>query len=76
MRRRDIDDKDGKRLSPKQGEVLQLIAGGLTSEEIAKTLGIAHQTVIQHRFTMIKKLRAKNACQAVSLAFKTGLLKW
>jgi len=46
-------------LSPTQQQVLRLLAGGLTSKEIALELGISHRTVENHRFRITETLGLK-----------------
>lgn len=61
-------------LSPREREVLRLIAQGLPSKQIARTLGIAERTVKFHTTSLLHKLGADNRAQAVALAAQRGLL--
>lgn len=55
-------------LSNREKEILQLIANGHTSKEIAETLFIAKTTVDTHRKNMIRKLDLKNGNELVKYA--------
>jgi NarL family two-component system response regulator LiaR len=51
-------------LSPRETEVLRLLAAGLTDREIAETLIISPRTVETHVSSVLHKLRAKNRSEA------------
>ena len=53
-------------LSKREGEVLNLVAQGLTNQEIADTLFISDQTVMVHMRNIMKKLHAHTREQAVA----------
>ncbi|MBK7125157.1 MAG: AAA family ATPase [Dehalococcoidia bacterium] len=55
-------------LSPREGEVLRLIAGGLTNREIAKTLTIAPTTAARHVQNIFAKLGARVLEDALAAA--------
>jgi DNA-binding CsgD family transcriptional regulator len=55
-------------LSPREREVLGLIAGGLTSEEIAEALHITRHTARTHARNILDKLGARTRAHAVALA--------
>jgi FixJ family two-component response regulator len=61
-------------LSAREIEVLKQIAGGMTSREIALTLGISFKTVEAHRARMAMRLGTKNLAELVRLAVIGGLL--
>jgi len=61
-------------LSPREKEVLQLIAEEQTSGEIAKQLAISEKTVEKHRTHLMDKLNARNLAGLVRLAVKYGLV--
>ncbi len=56
-------------------KVLQLIAAGKTTTEIAEQLFMAEKTVKNHLANVYRKLGAKNRSHAVSEAYRQGLLK-
>jgi len=57
-------------LSPRECEVMQLLAGGLTLKEIATELGISVQTASKHRSNLFEKLRISNEVELLKLLFK------
>ncbi|SRR5579883_435218 len=60
-------------LSPRELQVLRLVAGGKTSKEIANLLDLSEQTVRSYRKTMMKKLGVNNVAGLTQLALSTGL---
>lgn len=67
-------DANGPSLSGRQREVLQLVAKGLSNQEIAELLAISPQTVKVHVKLALATLGAANRAEAASLALKKGLL--
>lgn len=61
-------------LSPKELEVLQLVADGKDSHEIASILYITENTVESHRSHIMRKLGATNAADMVMKAITLGLI--
>lgn len=61
-------------LSPREKEILQLIAEENTSGEIGKLLFISEKTVEKHRANLMEKLRVRNLAGLVRLAVKHGLV--
>ena len=61
-------------LSPREKEILQLIAEEYTSAEIGKMLFIAEKTVEKHRASLMEKLNARNLAGLVRLAIKYHLV--
>jgi len=61
-------------LSPREKEILQLIAEEHTSNEIAEMLFISEKTVEKHRASLMEKLKARNMAGLVRLAVKYGLI--
>lgn len=61
-------------LSPREKEILQLIAEEHTSAEIATMLSISEKTVEKHRANLMEKLHARNLAGVVRLAIKYGLI--
>ncbi len=60
-------------LSPREGDILKLIAGGLSNKEIARDLAIAPETVKSHIKNIFIKLNVERRVQAVSRAQMLGL---
>jgi DNA-binding NarL/FixJ family response regulator len=61
-------------ISQREKEVLSLIGDGLTQKEISDQLGISTYTVTDHLKHIYEKLDVTNAPQAISQAYKTGIL--
>ncbi|WCB92181.1 putative transcriptional regulatory protein NarL [Baekduia alba] len=62
------------RLTNRERQVLQQIAGGLTNAEIAAELKLSPNTVKEHASSMFKKLGARNRADAVQRAQRLGVL--
>lgn len=61
-------------LSPREREVVQLIAEEYTSAEIAQILAISEKTVEKHRSSLMEKLKVKNIAGLVRFAIKHRLV--
>ena len=61
-------------LSPREVDVLRLIAAGLSNAEIAQTLFIGHATVKTHVNHILDKTGARDRAQAVRYAYEHGLV--
>jgi len=68
------DDDPFASLSPREKEVMKLIAEGYTSAEIGKLLFISDKTVEKHRVRLMKKLNVRNLAGLVRLAIKYHLV--
>jgi DNA-binding NarL/FixJ family response regulator len=64
----------GEALTPREQQVLELLAEGLANKAIAARLGISDQTVKFHVASVAAKLGATNRTDAVRLAVRRGLL--
>ena len=60
-------------LGPREREVLQLLAEGLTSSEIAERLSVATSTVDTHRRNLMRKLDLHNVADLTRFAIREGL---
>ncbi len=60
-------------LSPREKEVLQMIASGKSKKEIAEQLGISINTIKQYQFNISLKLEVNNTAALVRHALRTGL---
>jgi len=63
-------------LSPREGEVLQLVAQGATNKQIADSLFISENTVKTHLRNIMEKLHLANRSQAAAYAVERGLVKY
>lgn len=59
-------------LSPRELDVLRLIATGMSNQQIARELYLSEPTVKTHVSTMLGKLGLRSRVQAVILAYETG----
>jgi DNA-binding NarL/FixJ family response regulator len=79
---RDAIDRAGERgkdelepLSPRELEVLKLIAEGSSSKEIAATLVLSIKTVERHRANILKKLGMRDRVELTRYAIRRGLIE-
>ncbi|MEK6337269.1 MAG: response regulator transcription factor [Acidobacteriota bacterium] len=61
-------------ITPRELEILALIAGGLSNREIAEKLFVSENTVKTHSSRLFDKLSAKRRTQAVQLGKEFGLI--
>jgi DNA-binding CsgD family transcriptional regulator len=61
-------------LSPREVEVLRLLAQGKTNPDIAAALGISPKTVTHHVTNILSKIGASNRTEAAAYAVRTGLV--
>ena len=69
------EDPPISELTPRQQEILDAIARGLTNVDIARQLGISVPVVKEHMTSLLQKLGVANRTEAVSLALRKHLLK-
>jgi two-component system NarL family response regulator len=70
-----VREEDTKGLTPRQMEVLTLVARGMTYKEVAATLCLSERTVKYHMGEILKKLHLENRTQVIAWATCTGLVK-
>ena len=61
-------------ITPREYEILTLIAGGLSNREIAEKLFVSENTVKTHSSRLFEKLNARRRTQAVQIAKQRGLI--
>jgi DNA-binding NarL/FixJ family response regulator len=71
--RRERDDQ-AVLLTDRERQVLNFLAGGATSKELAQRLGLSTKTVENHRSRILEKLGVANTAAAINLAAQRGLL--
>lgn len=61
-------------LTPRQRDVLRLIAQGLTMREVASELGISTRTAESHKYEMMEGLGVETSADLIKYAIKLGLI--
>ena len=75
MKRGQEETTDGAALlTPRQREILQLLAEGSSAKEIAGTLGISPRTVEFHKYQMMESLRVHTSAELIHFAIKQGIV--
>ncbi len=62
-------------LTPRETQVLRLMADGLSTKEVAKALKITFKTAASHRGRILSKLGVHETISAVRWAIRVGLLE-
>jgi len=62
-------------ITPREKEVLELVAQGQSTKQVADKLGIGTRTVESHRMNMLKKLKASNTADLVRKALELKIIK-
>lgn len=63
-----------QRLTPREREILTLVASGNSNRKVAKALGIAEKTVKNHLYAIFLKVGASDRTEAVVLGIRGGVL--
>lgn len=71
---RQVDIRKAARLSPRQREVLELVARGLTTKEIAVKLNLSVKTIESHRSKLMEKVEIHELAGLVRFAVRIGLV--
>ena len=66
--------RSAKKTSPRQREVLQLLAEGRTMKEVARILRITPRTVAFHKYSLMRELGIKTTAELVQFAVKEGVI--
>ena len=72
--RTDPEEASLETLTPREEEVLELLADGLTNDEIADRLVISRHTVARHRENLMGKLNLHSRSELVKYAIRKGLI--
>jgi len=67
--------KPAVQLSPRQREVLRLIAQGRRMKEIAAILDLSTRTVESHKYEMMRSLGVESTAELVRYAIQIGLIE-
>lgn len=62
------------KLTPREKSILQHLAEGMDTKQVAKCLFISEYTVSEHISTILRKLKAKNRTQAVTFALRNHII--
>jgi DNA-binding NarL/FixJ family response regulator len=65
---------DSERLTPRQREVLQLLAEGRSDKQVAAVLRVSVKTIEFHKFSIKKKLGVQSVAELARYAAKTGIV--
>jgi DNA-binding NarL/FixJ family response regulator len=61
-------------MTPRQREILQLLAEGKSAQEVASALGISARTVEDHKYRLMESLGVENNAELIRFAFQHGLV--
>ncbi len=72
----DVESGSGERppVTPRQRQILQMFADGLSTEEAAKRLGLSAETVRTHAKATLPRLGARDRAHAVAIALRSSLI--
>jgi DNA-binding NarL/FixJ family response regulator len=74
-----VQSRKGKELlpslSPREGEILQLLAEGETTKDVAHLLGISSRTAGAHRSNLMQKLNLHSVPELVLFAVRNGIIQ-
>ena len=70
----DEEPGTGAELTPREQEVLTLVAGGRTNQAIADQLGLSRKTVDVHRSNLMRKLDLHDVTELVKYALRRGMI--
>ena len=62
----------GHSLSPRERQILKMVAEGITSKDIAEKFNISKRTVEHHRASLMKKLRINKSADLIKYAIQQG----
>ena len=62
-------------LTPRQVEILTLVASGMTYRKVGETLHLSERTIRYHMGKIIERLHLENRTQVIAYAVRTGLVR-
>ena len=68
------DSRAGDQLTPRQREVLQLLAEGKSMKEIAGILNVTARTVAFHKYRMMEQLKIRTNAELIQFAVRHHLV--
>ena len=71
---RKVPKREGRRLTPRQREVLQLLAEGRIMKQIALELGLSTRTVAHHKYKLMREQGIESNAELIQLAIEEGLI--
>ncbi|HWF59802.1 MAG TPA: LuxR C-terminal-related transcriptional regulator [Nitrospira sp.] len=74
LQRMEQRPKSSLHITPRQREILRLVALGHINREIAASLDISVRTVEVHRFNLMRRLNVRNVAQLLRQALQHNLL--
>ncbi len=69
-----MEARKPRTITPRETEVMALVAEGRRNREVAKDLGISVKTVETHRANIMNKLAFRNVAQLIVYAIQKGLV--
>jgi len=63
----------GASLTPRQREILQLLAAGKTAKEVGAVLGISARTVESHKYEIMRAVGVRTSAELVHFAIRNGI---
>ena len=71
---KDVKDDPASSITPRQREILQLLAEGLSAKEVGAVLEIAARTVEYHKYQMMETLGIRTSAELIVFAIKHGIV--
>ena len=68
------DEPESRRLSPREHEVVQLIAEGLENKQIARELDLSEATIKSYLKSAFTRLGVSSRAEAVAVAMRSGMI--
>ncbi len=68
------ETNEASEVTPREKEVLELVARGNSTKQIADLLGISVRTVESHRINMLKKMKVNNSAELIKKAIELKIL--